>query len=294
MQASAQPPPVGGPVILDLYADWCEPCKKLTPKLEKMVTAAKGAVRLAKVNVDTVPELAQALQVQSLPTVMLVHKGKLVDQFKGLPPDSQLQQFVQKAVDLGGGAAAPEKSLETAAALLAEGDVPGATAAYAALSQLPEMAASAKAGIALCALRDDPPNLALAQDMVAELHKTHPADLNKPDVRKAISAIKLAADAPDSSEVSSVSELQLKLETSPLDHESRYLLAQALLREQDTEGAVGELLQIIKKDKAFALPTAEGGSKSAREFLLQIFDSLGNDDKITQKGRRRLANILLM
>ena len=85
VRASATPPPVGGPVILDLYADWGGPCKQLTPKLEALVTAAGGTVRLAKVNVDNLPEIAQALQVASLPTVMLLHGGKIVDSFKGPP-----------------------------------------------------------------------------------------------------------------------------------------------------------------------------------------------------------------
>ncbi|HBS73987.1 MAG TPA: thioredoxin, partial [Microbacterium sp.] len=91
------------PVVVDLWAEWCGPCKQLTPALEKLVTAADGAVRLAKVNVDALPELAQALQVKSLPTVMAVHKGKLVDSFQGVLPDAQLKQFVEKAVALGGG-----------------------------------------------------------------------------------------------------------------------------------------------------------------------------------------------
>ena len=79
MAASSQPPPIGGPVILDFYADWCEPCKKLGPKLESLVGNAGGQLRLAKVNADNHPELTQALQVKSLPTVMLIHMGKLVD-----------------------------------------------------------------------------------------------------------------------------------------------------------------------------------------------------------------------
>ena len=78
MKASTQAPPVGGPVILDLYADWCEPCKKLTPILERLVVQSAGSVRLAKVDVDKLPELAQALQVKSMPTVMLVHQLSLI------------------------------------------------------------------------------------------------------------------------------------------------------------------------------------------------------------------------
>ena len=103
MAASSQNPPVGGPVIVDFYADWCQPCKQLTPALEKLVVAAQGAVRLAKVNVDNLPELAAALQVRELPTVMAVHKGKLVESFKGGLPPEKLKEFVDRVVALAGG-----------------------------------------------------------------------------------------------------------------------------------------------------------------------------------------------
>ena len=90
MKASTQAPPVGGPVILDLYADWCEPCKKLTPILERLVVQSAGSVRLAKVDVDKLPELAQALQVKSMPTVMLVHQGTV---------DSYLESILTHSID---------------------------------------------------------------------------------------------------------------------------------------------------------------------------------------------------
>jgi len=291
MAASSAAPPVGGPVLLDLYADWCQPCKMLTPKLEALVTSSRGAVRLAKLNVDNVPEIAQALQVKSLPTVMMVHKGKLVDQFQGVLPDDKLKAFVQKAIDLAGGGGQGPQALEAAALLLDEGDVAGATEAYVGLLALPELAASAKAGLALCALKDD--NMAVAQDMVAELHKAHPGDLDKADVRKAVSAVRLAADTSGDGESRSVDELRASLEVDPAAHATRFELAQALLRQQDAEGAVAELLVILKRDKAFAVAGPEG-NKTARELVLQVFDSLGNDHDVTKKGRRRLANILLM
>jgi putative thioredoxin len=178
MAASSQNPPVGGPVIVDFYADWCEPCKQLTPALEKLVVAAQGAVRLAKVNVDNLPELASALQVKELPTVMVVHKGKLVESFKGgLQPD-KLKEFVDRAVALAGGPASGKRALAEAALLLGEGKLPEATQAYADLTALPEHAASATAGLAMCALAEDPANLPMANEMVAVLHR--PMSLAKP------------------------------------------------------------------------------------------------------------------
>ena len=286
VQASATPPPVGGPVILDFYADWCQPCKQLTPKLTRMVENANGAVRLAKINVDNLPELAQALQVQSLPTVMLLHMGKLADSFQGALPDAQLKKFVDKAIGLAGGpgGAAGPQALEAAQKLLDEGDVPGATGAYAELLALPELAASARAGLALCALKDD--NLSLAQEFVAQLHKEHPDDLSKPDVRKAISTIALAEDAP-ASDGRAPSELRKLLEADPKDHAARFELAQALLAEGAQEEAIDELLLIVRRDRNW-----EGGK--SRDLLLKLFEALGNDSDLTKKGRRKLSNYLLL
>ena len=130
----------------------CEPCKQLTPALEKLVVAAQGAVRLAKVNVDNLPEIASALQVKELPTVMVVHKGKLVESFKGGLPPEKLKEFVDRVVALAGGPASGKRALEEAAILLGEGKLPEATQAYADLTALPEHAASATAGLAMCAL----------------------------------------------------------------------------------------------------------------------------------------------
>lgn len=166
VKASNTPPPIGGPVVVDFYADWCGPCKQLTPKLTSLVEGAQGAVRLAKVDVDKLPEIAQALQIKSLPTVILLHQAKIVDSFQGVVPDAQLKAFIDKAIGLAGGAAVGPRALEEAAALLEAGDVPSATAGYADLLALPELAARARAGLAMCALKDEPPNIALAQEFV--------------------------------------------------------------------------------------------------------------------------------
>ena len=286
MKASTQAPPVGGPVILDLYADWCEPCKKLTPILERLVVQSAGSVRLAKVDVDKLPELAQALQVKSMPTVMLVHQGKLVDSFVGLPDDAAIAAFVQKATELAGGAGSAQKALEAAAAFLEAGDLPQAAAAYSELAQLPEHAAAAAAGLAMCALKDD--NLALAQDLVADLTKKHPDKLSEPTVRKAVNAVALAAEAP-AGDGRSVADLRAALELDAKDHAARYELAQALYAGGDSAGAVDELLTLLKKDKTWSADEAV-----PRDFLFKIFEALGNGDDVTKAGRRRLANIMLV
>ena len=292
MAASQQAPPVGGPVIVDFYADWCGPCKQLTPALEKLVNAADGAVRLAKVNVDALPELAQALQVKSLPTVMAVHKGKLVDSFQGALADAQLKAWVDKVVALAGGPGVGKRALEVAAELLEAGQLPEATQAYADLTALPEFAASAHAGLALCALADD--NLSMASEMVASLHKKFPADLEKPDVKKAVSKVALAADADDGTG-RSLAELRAALEAEPLAHATRLELAQKLMGTSESEAAVDELLFILRKTARKKEDAAAGeAAGAAKEYLFKVFDVLGPESDLSKAGRRRLANILLV
>lgn len=288
--ASSQPAPVGGPVILDFYADWCAPCKTLTPKLEKLVQAAGGSVRLAKINVDKLPELAQALQVAELPTVILVHMGKLVDSFKGVVPDAQLKAFIDKAVALAGGSNVGGRALQDAIKALEDNNVPAAAGMFAGLVQLPEHAAAATAGLALCALNDTPPDLSLAQDLVASIRKKFPNELNKELVRKAISKVALASHGR-AEDGRSPEELRALLEATPDANDVRYELAQAMLAAGREEEAMSELLQIIKHEKRSGQVWNEGAAKT---LVLQLFDSVGSDHELVKKGRRRLANILLM
>ena len=118
------------PVIVDFWAPWCGPCKTLGPMLEKAVTAAGGAVRMVKINIDENQAIAQQLRIQSIPTVYAFFQGRPVDGFQGALPESEVKAFVKRLTDMGGGgdqAAAIEQALEEAEAALAKGD--GQTAA---------------------------------------------------------------------------------------------------------------------------------------------------------------------
>jgi putative thioredoxin len=84
------------PVVVDLWAEWCGPCKTLGPIIEKVVDETGGAVELAKVDVDANPQVAQAFNVQSIPAVFAIHEGKIVDSFVGAVPESAVRTFVEK------------------------------------------------------------------------------------------------------------------------------------------------------------------------------------------------------
>ena len=90
------------PVILDLWAEWCEPCKQLSPVLEKLADEADGDWMLAKVDVDANPQLRAALQVQSIPMVMAVAGGQVVDGFLGAMPEAQVRQWLGQVMQVAG------------------------------------------------------------------------------------------------------------------------------------------------------------------------------------------------
>jgi len=86
------------PVILDCYADWCAPCRKIKPLLEKAAQDNEGKFYLVKLNIDTLPQLATALHVKSVPSVFLIHRGNVVDTFTGIPSQPRLKEFIDTAL----------------------------------------------------------------------------------------------------------------------------------------------------------------------------------------------------
>src|SRR6202521_475410 len=118
------------PVLVDFWAPWCGPCKQLAPALEKAVAATRGKVKLTKVDIDQNPDLAQALRIQSIPTVYAFFQGRPVDAFQGALPDSQVKQFVDRLAAQGGGDDGVAAVLEQAAQSLEAGDTENAIALY--------------------------------------------------------------------------------------------------------------------------------------------------------------------
>lgn len=264
------------PVIVDFWAPWCGPCKQLGPMLEAAVKAAKGAVRMVKVNIDQNQRVAAQLRVQSIPAVFAFAGGQPVDAFMGALPASKVAAFVKKLIDLGGGDGLDE-ALQQADELLETGAAADAAQIYAAV--LAEDPANARALGGLARAHLSAGNIEMAKQTLA---MAAPEIANDPAIVAARAAIELAEMTQDTGEVS---DLKAKLDANPNDHQARYDLALALLAGKDSDGAVEALLELFRRDR-------EWNNGAAKEQLFKLFDSFGPKDPLTLKGRRRLSSMI--
>ncbi len=266
------------PVIVDFWAPWCGPCKTLGPALEQAVKAAKGKVRLVKVDIDQNQRIAAQLQVQSIPAVFGFVNGQPVDGFMGAQPGSKLKEFIDRLIAAGGGGGLDE-AIEAAEEMLEAGAVADAMQTFAAILGEDEGNAAALAGMARCHLAvDDIDKARGILEMVPVNRKGDPAIVA---VQAQIDLAEAAAGAGDES------EMLAALERDPNDHQARFDLATALLAKGRTGEAVDALLELFRRDR-------EWNDAAAKEQLFKVFDSLGPKNEIAQKGRRRLSSMIFV
>jgi putative thioredoxin len=262
------------PVLVDFWAPWCGPCKQLTPILEKAVRAAKGAVRLVKLNIDDHPEVPGQMGVQSIPAVFAFQDGKPVDGFMGALPESRVTAFIARLVGENADSGA---DIEAAEAALAAGDVNMAAQTFGEILQNDAENAQAAAGLAKCYIKTG--DLARAEQTLALVP---PAKAESAPVTSAKAALELARKAEETGDVE---ELRAKLAADPSDPQTRFDLALALNAGGDRQGALDQLLTLVKENRAW-------NDDAARKQLVQLFDAWGPADPATSTGRQRLSSLL--
>ncbi|HEY7300681.1 MAG TPA: thioredoxin [Xanthobacteraceae bacterium] len=264
------------PVLVDFWAEWCGPCKQLAPILEKVVRAAKGKVKLVKMDIDKHPTVPGQLGIQSIPAVFAFTNGQPVDGFLGALPESQVLAFVERVTKsrIGGD---EKDALQAADAALASGDPATAAELYAKILAQDGANVAALAGLARTyvktgALEQAKQTLA----MVPETKRTDPA------VTAAHAAIDLAEQAKA---VGPLSELEGKVAANPADHQARFDLAVALNSKGRRQQALDQLIEIVRRDRKW-------NDDGARKQLVQFFEAWGPADPATVEGRKRLSSIL--
>jgi putative thioredoxin len=275
------------PVLVDFWAPWCGPCKQLTPLLEAAVAETKGKLSLVKVNTDANPELAQMMNIQSIPAVYAFWQGRPVDGFMGALPAGEIRKFIERllAKIARSGGMEPEDeemgieaALEEAARALSEGQSAEAAALYAEIFRHVPAEVKAAAGLvrALLAMGD--------RDGARARLESLPKDMaDKPEILSARSAVELAEQAAEAA--GKLGALEKRLAEAPADHAARFDYALALLASDLRERALDELLDIFRRDRAW-------NEEAARKQLIKLFESWGPKDPLTLEGRRRLSALL--
>jgi len=264
------------PVLVDFWAPWCGPCKQLTPVLEKVVKAAKGKVKLVKMNIDEHPAIPGQMGIQSIPAVIAFVNGQPADGFMGALPESQVVAFLERLTKdrIGGEAKDLLKAADTA---LGEGDAAGAAEMYAQLlaedaTNVPALAGLVRSYVATGALDQAKQTLAMVPE----------AKRNDAAVAAARAALELAEQAKT---IGPLSELEQKVAANPLDHQARLDLALALNGKGRRSEALEQLIAIVRRDRKW-------NDDGARKQLVQFFDGWGPADDATIEGRKKLSSIL--
>lgn len=260
------------PVLVDFWADWCQPCKMLAPLLEQLVDEFPGQLGIVKVNTDEQPQLAARFGIRSLPTLMLFRDGGPVDELYGVQPLASLKALVEPHLSR-----ASDRELQRAEDLAEHGDI------EQAITLLTQAAGSEPDNYRL-----HPPLIKLLIDA----GRTEEADswfrALPANVQQEAALIKLEARLGFARAVHGAGdrqELSRRLDADPGDLEARYVLASHQVLEGDYEEAMDQLLEIIRRDKNWK-------DEAGRKALINVFRLLDNQGPLVKEYRGKLAAAL--
>ena len=277
-------PSMSSLVILDFWAEWCGPCKQLTPVLEKVAADyADRGVKLVKVNVDEEKFIAAQFRIQSIPTVYALFQGQPVADLSSARTEGQLTRTLDQLLSqlpIESEAQQRESEVEPLIAMgeevLAEGDAPRAVNIFRQIVEMAPDHPEAVSGLARALIAAG--EIEEARNLLAAL----PDKIDKdPAIGRARSALALAEIAP----AGETPELERKVDADPDDLEARYELAGALMGRGERDAAANQLLDIVRRDR-------EWNDGAARIRLLQLLEAVGLEDPWAAAQRRRLSDIL--
>lgn len=259
------------PVLVDFWADWCQPCKTLMPMLAKLADEYRGKFILAKVNTEQHQELAAQFGIRSIPTVKLFRNGQPVDEFSGALPEEQVRQFLDQHIPRESDHAVAQaqqlllqEDPDAALALLtqAQADDPANHNISLALAQI--FAAMGDAESAETVLHKLPQEIQEREDVIQLLRQLHFDSISKGIPEQA--------------------ELEQRLAANENDSEARYQLATHKINKQEYEAALELLLTLMRKDRQY-------DEDAARKTMLQIFELLG-DDPLVPRYRSKMMSLI--
>ena len=266
------------PIVVQFWAPWCGPCKQLGPLLEKVVAAAKGKVKMVRINIDENQQIAQQMRVQSVPTVYGFFNGQPVDGFAGAQPESTLKQFIDKLVAAGGSGPDIAAMVEAANSLLETQDYDNAMAQYHEIMAADPESPDGLAGMVRCmvGMKD----IEGAREIVDQLDDEF---RDKPAMVIAVESLELAEKAAGAA--GGLTQARAAVDADPNNLAARQELALALFATGEQAESMEQLLESIRIDRSW-------NEEAARVQLLEFFKTLGPANHDVMAARRKLSTLL--